>query len=805
MIGRLSNFFRRWRGRCSRSEWARHLLAKSAAAGTHAEPGLLLVQVDGLGREQFETALRHGRLPFLQRLHQRRDYQLLTFYSGLPSSTPAVQGELFYGVPGGAPGFGYVERESGAAVRLHQEVPARRLERCLAAGRLGLLAGGAAYSDVLGGGAAEVNFCAVSHGWQAPGRPARPWVLAVLAALHGRSIARLLALVLIELGLGLFDFVRGSLAGYALWQELKFIGTRVGICILLRELVTFGARLDVSRGLPVVHVNFLGYDEQAHRRGPDSAFAHWTLKGIDDAIGRIWAEARRSVRRDYEIWVYSDHGQERVADYTARHGRPVHAAIAAVFAAVLGQPHAHAGPDAGHTLQRISWLFRYGAPRWLRQPAAAPGGAEFPLPDAATWVTAVGPHGNIYPPVPLSDEQRTAIARRLVSDAGIPLVLAPGPDGGATAWTAAGQFELPRDLATLAGADHPFLAALGPDLVAMTHHPDAGALLFFGWRHGVAPLTFAGEAGAHGGFSPAETRGFALLPRHVHIPTFHPDYLRPAELRQEALAHLRRVDRPPRPRPRRVAAHLRLMSYNIHSCLGVDGKASYRRIFRVIHACEPDVVCLQEVDAGCERSSCVHQAERLAGDLHMKFVYHPIRRQGAGWYGTAILSRLPMTLVQAGRLGPGVEHGVDGEERAAVWVEIETDGGPVQVVNVHLGLRRRERLRQVTALLGDHWLGRPDCPPSLVLAGDFNALPGSPAHVQLVARYRDLQAEHPLPLPRGTWFPPLPLARLDHIFAGPPFLVKALTIPQTRLTRRASDHLPVVVDLELPPERGGRG
>jgi hypothetical protein len=65
------------------------------------------------------------------------------------------------------------------------------------------------------------------------------------------------------------------------------IPARVGINILLRELITIGSKLDIARGLHIVHLKLLGYDEQAHIRGPTSNFAHWSLKGIDDAIERI--------------------------------------------------------------------------------------------------------------------------------------------------------------------------------------------------------------------------------------------------------------------------------------------------------------------------------------------------------------------------------------------------------------------------------------------------------------------------------------------------------------------------------------
>jgi hypothetical protein len=99
----------------------------------------------------------------------------------------------------------------------------------------------------------------------------------------------------------------------------------------MRELSVIGAKIDINRGLPIVHVNFLGYDEQSHRRGPHSRFAHWTLKGIDDAIKRLWRAADRSLWRHYDVWIYSDHGQVTSLPYQQQQGQTIDEAVAAAF------------------------------------------------------------------------------------------------------------------------------------------------------------------------------------------------------------------------------------------------------------------------------------------------------------------------------------------------------------------------------------------------------------------------------------------------------------------------------------------
>src|SRR5688572_13214943 len=103
MFAKIESYWHDLRRSLSRNEWAIRHLGLTPSEGTSEEPGLLLLQIDGCSREQLERALAAGRLPFLQRLLQREGYELRTFYPGLPSTTPAVQAELYYGVRSAVP------------------------------------------------------------------------------------------------------------------------------------------------------------------------------------------------------------------------------------------------------------------------------------------------------------------------------------------------------------------------------------------------------------------------------------------------------------------------------------------------------------------------------------------------------------------------------------------------------------------------------------------------------------------------------------------------------------------------------
>jgi len=315
--------------------------------------------------------------------------------------------------------------------------------------------------------------------------------------------------------------------------------------------------------------------------------------------------------------------------------------------------------------------------------------------------------------------------------------------------------------------------------------------------------SFANENGAHGGAGPEETSAFALLPSDAPLPVAERDHLHASDLRRAALHFLGRSEHKTavrRVRPEGGAAAgdtLRIMTYNVHSCIGMDGKLSPERIARVIARCAPDVVALQELDVGRARTEGLDQAHIIAQCLEMDFHFHPAMHIEEERYGDAILSHLPIRLIKAGQL-PGLPDKPGLEPRGVLWVEIELDGKVIQVLNTHLGLLARERRAQAEALLGPDWLGHPECSGPAVLCGDFNALPSSPVCRRLRTRLNDAQIELESHRPRSTFFGRLPTARIDHVFVDSGLTVTDIEVPDSELVRVASDHLPLIVELRLP-------
>ena len=241
---------------------------------------------------------------------------------------------------------------------------------------------------------------------------------------------------------------------------------------------------------------------------------------------------------------------------------------------------------------------------------------------------------------------------------------------------------------------------------------------------------------------------------------------------------------------------IRVMTYNVHGCVGGDKKLDVGRIAAVIAREEPDVVALQELDVLRARSQRVDQAAAIAERLGMNHHFNSAFRVADESYGDAILSALPMTLVKSGPLPRPPRMGAL-ELRGALWVEVQAPGGDrLQVVTTHLGLLPNEHKLQVAALLSKEWLGGKAFADPAILLGDFNATTRYAAYRRLASTYSDLQLGHGVGA--SPTFPARhPVLRIDHIFATPSVKCLDVWTPNGLLARGASDHLPLVADLAI--------
>jgi endonuclease/exonuclease/phosphatase family metal-dependent hydrolase len=224
------------------------------------------------------------------------------------------------------------------------------------------------------------------------------------------------------------------------------------------------------------------------------------------------------------------------------------------------------------------------------------------------------------------------------------------------------------------------------------------------------------------------------------------------------------------------------MTYNIHGGRGLDARIDLGRVAAVIEAFAPDIVALQEVDVGRPRSGGVDQAEDLARRLGLVPVFAPTIDNGDGRYGIATLTRLPVESQRQICL-PAHRHRPT-EPRCALVTKLRWDGGELEMINTHLSTLFRERPGQVAAI-ADTMAGE-----ALVIAGDFNCTPWSPAYRVLSRRLQSATRF------ARTWPAPAPLVPIDHILYRGNLRAAAAGAWTGGPARMASDHLPVVAELQ---------
>jgi endonuclease/exonuclease/phosphatase family metal-dependent hydrolase len=235
---------------------------------------------------------------------------------------------------------------------------------------------------------------------------------------------------------------------------------------------------------------------------------------------------------------------------------------------------------------------------------------------------------------------------------------------------------------------------------------------------------------------------------------------------------------------------VRVVTYNIHRCRGLDRRTIPLRIAEVLASIEPDVVALQEV-MGAGGLSSVDQAEEIGAALGMGWVMSPTRKLRGHLFGNVVMSRLP------------IRHHTDHdlswrscEPRLVQRCDVALDppGHTLHVYNVHLGtalLERRHQAKRLGAIVQDRRVHGPK-----IVLGDFNEWTRGLATTTLTQMLQSVDIfEH---LKRRKTYPGFfPVLHLDHIYYQGDVEVVKVDLPRTRRALVASDHLPLVADLRI--------
>ncbi|MDO5621030.1 MAG: endonuclease/exonuclease/phosphatase family protein [Paracoccus sp. (in: a-proteobacteria)] len=224
----------------------------------------------------------------------------------------------------------------------------------------------------------------------------------------------------------------------------------------------------------------------------------------------------------------------------------------------------------------------------------------------------------------------------------------------------------------------------------------------------------------------------------------------------------------------------RLLSYNIRKAIGTDWRRDPQRVLEVVRELRPDIAILQEADRRLPP-----RPSALPLDVVQAAGFEALRPAGAGpslgWHGNAILVRPGISVERIEGIDlPGLEP------RGALAARLLLPGGALRVTGAHLGLLRRNRREQLTALLGR----AADAPEAAqIMAGDFNEWSRQEGLGRLARRFE-------IHAPGRSFHASLPMAALDRI-ATMGLVVRGGGVGGTALARKASDHLPIWLDLDF--------
>src|SRR2546430_492085 len=286
-------------------------------------PGVVFLEIDGLGLPVLRRAMRDGNAPTLARWVGEGTHRLAEWETDLSSQTGASQAGILLGSNEDMPAFRWVEKETAKLVACSGPPDCAEIERRHASGR-GLLADGGASRGNLLSGEAEHVILTVSR--MDAEKRSNPGYRAFFA--NGFNVVRVLVLFAWEV------LLEWSAALRAKRRDVRPRGHRGGaypfmratMCVIVRDLIVFGVITDMMKGRPVVYATFSSYDEVAHHSGLERADTLEALRKLDEQFGRI-DRARRYAPRPYEIVVLSDHGQTQGATFRQRNGHALAALV----------------------------------------------------------------------------------------------------------------------------------------------------------------------------------------------------------------------------------------------------------------------------------------------------------------------------------------------------------------------------------------------------------------------------------------------------------------------------------------------
>ena len=302
----------------------RQLAARHRKAEVSSDPGVVLIQIDGLAHAVLEDNLRAGRAPHLARWLGSGGMTLDRWKPLLPTQTSASQAGVLHGNNDGIPGFRWWDKKTQRLMVSNHPKDAREIMRRVSKGD-GLLAnGGASIGNLLSGDAPRSFLTAATL--DDPAREIRRSHVLDWFFISPYSYVRWTLLSIGEVIKEIAQARAAARAGSRGPRAFPYPLARAATNVLLRHLSTALVIEEMWRRTSPIYVDFVDYDEIAHHSGPDRAEARDAVTGLDKIIGII-AKAAGDAPRRYRFVVLSDHGQSPGAMFAERYGKPLEALV----------------------------------------------------------------------------------------------------------------------------------------------------------------------------------------------------------------------------------------------------------------------------------------------------------------------------------------------------------------------------------------------------------------------------------------------------------------------------------------------
>jgi uncharacterized membrane protein YvlD (DUF360 family) len=308
-------------------------------------PGVIFLEIDGLGHEVLQRAMRDGNAPTLARWLRDGSHRLVRWETDWSSQTGACQAGLLHGDNHDMPAFRWWEKDRGKAIVTNHPRDAEEIERRHSDG-LGLLhAGGTSRANILSGDAKQsmLTMSTVLHRRRPIGRDysayfARPY-----------AVARTLVLAIAEIASERHAQAQQRRRDVQprIQRPRHYAVVRAWATVVQRDLQVAAVVGDMMAGRPVVYTTFLAYDEVAHHSGVERADALAVLRQVDRQLARV-ERAVADAPRPYRLVVLADHGQSQGATFLQRYGITLEELVrsACGLTDVSDDVHAAAGGEA---------------------------------------------------------------------------------------------------------------------------------------------------------------------------------------------------------------------------------------------------------------------------------------------------------------------------------------------------------------------------------------------------------------------------------------------------------------------------